>query len=80
MKTTSHLAAALSSANPGRHSRRSLRRAAQETQLSTTDVTFVSPSARAGAIRKGAGVMIGDYFVGLTTASDLLYSHPVIVY
>jgi hypothetical protein len=48
--------------------------------LNTTDVTFVSQSAQAAAIKKGAGVMIGDYFVGVTTGSDLLYSHPVIVY
>jgi hypothetical protein len=48
--------------------------------LNTTDVTFVSQSAKAAAIKKGAGVMIGDYFVGVTTGSDLLYSNPVIVY
>lgn len=48
--------------------------------LHTTDVTFVSQSAKTAVIKKGAGVMIGDYFVGMTTGSDLLYSHPVIVY
>jgi hypothetical protein len=40
----------------------------------------VSQAARVTAVRRGAGVMIGDYFVGVTTGSDLLYSHPVIVY
>jgi hypothetical protein len=53
---------------------------AEEGMVATTDVTFVSQSAKAAAIRKGAGVMIGDYFVGVTTGSDLLFSHPVIVY
>jgi hypothetical protein len=51
-----------------------------ESELSTAELTFVSQAARARAIRKGAGVMIGDYFVGVTTAADMLFSHPAIVY
>jgi hypothetical protein len=46
----------------------------------STDVTFVSQSAQAAAVKRGAGVMIGDYFVGVTTGSDHLFSHPMIVY
>jgi hypothetical protein len=49
-------------------------------EMDATEVTFVSQAARVTAVRRGAGVMIGDYFVGVTTGSDLLYSHPVIVY
>jgi hypothetical protein len=48
--------------------------------LHTTDVTFVTQAARNAAVKKGSGVMIGDYFVGVTTGSDLLFSHPFIVY
>jgi hypothetical protein len=48
--------------------------------LEATDVTFVSHRAKAEAVRKGTGVMIGDYFVGVTTGIDLLFSHPAIVY
>lgn len=63
-------------------SRQSLQEAVmlEDLGLNNTDVTFVSQSAKTAAIKKGAGVMIGDYFVGMTTGSDLLYSNPVIVY
>lgn len=48
--------------------------------LSNADVTFVSQSAKATAVKKGTGVMIGDYFVGVTTGADLLFSQSIIVY
>lgn len=48
--------------------------------LSSADVTFVSQSAKAMAVKKGSGVMIGDYFVGVTTGADLLFSQSINVY
>jgi hypothetical protein len=49
-------------------------------ELSTVDGGIVSQSARSAALKKGAGLMIGDYFVGVTTGADLLFSQPLIVY
>jgi hypothetical protein len=49
-------------------------------ELSTVDGGIVSQSARFAALKKGAGLMIGDYFVGVSTGADLLFSQPLIVY
>lgn len=49
-------------------------------ELSTVDGGIVSQSARFAALKKGAGLMIGDYFVGVTTGADLLFSQPLVVY
>lgn len=48
--------------------------------LSTTDGVIMTESAKTTAIRQGAGLMIGDYFVGYNMSSDLLFSYPAIVY
>jgi hypothetical protein len=48
--------------------------------LSANEVTFMSQSTKSTAVKKGTGVMIGDYFVGVTTGADFLFSHPMIVY
>lgn len=48
--------------------------------LSTTDGVIMTESSKIAAIRQGAGLMIGDYFVGFNTSSDLLFSYPAIVY
>lgn len=52
----------------------------QPREIDATEVTFVSQAAMAKTLKKGIGVMIGDYFVGVTTGSDLLFSHSAIVY
>jgi hypothetical protein len=60
--------------------RRPAARMADQAVMGNADITFVSQTSKGSVIRKGAGVMIGDYFVGVTTGSDLLFSHPLIVY
>lgn len=52
----------------------------QGPDLSTVDGSILSQSDRSVALQKGAGLMIGDYFVGFTTGTDLLFSQAVIVY
>lgn len=81
METTTQLTIAQSFNSSGRNKMVSRKTPAGENQgVVSTDVTFVSQSARAAAVKRGAGVMIGDYFVGVTTGSDHLFSHPIIVY
>jgi hypothetical protein len=48
--------------------------------LSTTDGNIISESAKAAAVKKGAGVMIGDHFVGLSISGEYSFSFPDIVY
>jgi hypothetical protein len=49
-------------------------------ELSTVDGGIVSQSARFAALKKGAGLMIGEYFVGVSTGADVLFSQPLVVY
>lgn len=52
----------------------------EEVEISTVDGGIVSQSVRSAAMKKGAGLMIGDYFVGVTTGADFLFSQPLVVY
>jgi hypothetical protein len=52
----------------------------QGLDLSTVDGSILSQADRSVALQKGAGLMVGDYFVGFTTGTDLLFSQAVIVY
>ncbi len=51
-----------------------------EGALSTIDGFIIPESAKLAAVKNGAGVMIGGYFVGVTTHSELSFSFPDIVY
>jgi hypothetical protein len=47
---------------------------------STIDGFMINPLYKLAALKKGTGVMIGDYFVGVTTGSEITFSNPEIVY
>lgn len=51
-----------------------------EDALSTIDGFIIPESAKLAAVKNGAGVMIGGYFVGVTTHAELSFSFPDIVY
>jgi hypothetical protein len=53
---------------------------ASEEGLSTIDGFMINPLEKVAALKKGAGVMVGDFFVGVTTGSDIRFSNPDIVY
>lgn len=52
----------------------------EDLEISTVDGGIMSQSVRLAAVKKGAGLMIGDFFVGVTTGADFLFSQPLVVY
>lgn len=48
--------------------------------LSTIDGFMINPVEKVAALKKGTGVVIGDFFVGVTTGSAIRFSNPDIVY
>jgi len=47
---------------------------------STIDGFIINPVYKLAALEKGTGVMIGDYFVGVTSGGEICFSNPEIVY
>jgi hypothetical protein len=48
--------------------------------LPTTDGFMVPEVAKLAAVRKGKGVMVGDYFVGNPTVEELCFDEQNIIY
>ncbi|MDX5419827.1 MAG: hypothetical protein LPK09_11475 [Hymenobacteraceae bacterium] len=53
---------------------------ADEFEFSTIDGGVVTYDAGASAISRGAGIFIGDYFVGITENYELVSNQPFVRY
>jgi hypothetical protein len=48
--------------------------------LSTLDGVILSETAKTSALEKGVGVVVGDYFVGVSVNTEVISDHQEIIY
>lgn len=48
--------------------------------LCTIDGFMINQLDKVAALQRGAGVVVGDYFVGVTTGCEISFTFPDIIY